>query len=435
MNKNSKILMTVLAIVFSFSFVVAQGPQGQVAQRRADLLTQEKIKADLDRVFNYLNANTPATIVERESGEAVTNYKKIGPSSQLAKGRFSITSYEWGGTYSGMLRVAEVTGDKKYADYTFDRFRMIGESYPYFKKIQDETGNSGLRSLITPKWLDDCGAMSAVMVKAALVNPELAKVIRPVIDNTFDFVMNKEYRLYNRMLARNRPTKNSVWLDDMYMGIPPIAFMGKLVEKEDSTASAKYFNEAALQIELFKQLMWIPEKSLFRHGWIEAMGEHPSFFWGRANGWAVLTMCDVLDILPENHKERAKIMDLFRSHLRGLAALQSGQGFWHQLLDRNDSYMETSATAMYTYCLAHAINKGWIDAMAYGPLANLGWKAIATKINEQGQVEGTCVGTGLGFDPGFYYNRPVDVFAAHGYGPVLLAGAEMIEMLKNNVSK
>ena len=52
--------------------------------------------------------------------------------------------------------------------------------------------------------------------------------------------------------------------------------------------------------------------------------------------------------------------------------------------------------------------------------------AITTKVNAQGQVEGTCVGTGMAFDPAFYYSRPTSAFAAHGYGPVLLAGAEMI---------
>jgi hypothetical protein len=61
----------------------------------------------------------------------------------------------------------------------------------------------------------------------------------------------------------------------------------------------------------------------------------------------------------------------------------------------------------------------------------LAWNAVATKVNGKGQVEGTCVGTGMAFDPMFYYYRPVNVFAAHGYGPVLLAGAEIISMLKN----
>ena len=62
----------------------------------------------------------------------------------------------------------------------------------------------------------------------------------------------------------------------------------------------------------------------------------------------------------------------------------------------------------------------------------LGWNAVSTKINEKGQVEGTCVGTGMGFDPAFYYHRPVSPFAAHGYGPTIFAASEIINLLNNN---
>ena len=40
--------------------------------------------------------------------------------------------------------------------------------------------------------------------------------------------------------------------------------------------------------------------------------------------------------------------------------------------------------------------------------------------------------TGIGFDPAFYYHRPISPFAAHGYEPVMLAGAEMIKLLKSH---
>jgi rhamnogalacturonyl hydrolase YesR len=105
------------------------------------------------------------------------------------------------------------------------------------------------------------------------------------------------------------------------------------------------------------------------------------------------------------------------------------------LLDKNDSFLETSSTAIYTYSIAKAINRGWIDKKAYGPMVLLAWNAVASKVNAKGQVEGTCVGTGMGFDPAFYYYRPVNVYAAHSFGPVLLAGAEMIHLLKNNSFK
>ena len=68
-------------------------------------------------------------------------------------------------------------------------------------------------------------------------------------------------------------------------------------------------------------------------------------------------------------------------------------------------------------------------------MAMLAWNAVATKVNDKGQVEGTCVGTGMAFDPAFYYHRPVNVFAAHGYGPVILAGAEMYNLVSKNKFK
>jgi hypothetical protein len=37
----------------------------------------------------------------------------------------------------------------------------------------------------------------------------------------------------------------------------------------------------------------------------------------------------------------------------------------------------------------------------------------------------------MAFEPAYYYARPRSVYAAHGYGPTLLAGAEMIQLLKH----
>jgi rhamnogalacturonyl hydrolase YesR len=142
-------------------------------------------------------------------------------------------------------------------------------------------------------------------------------------------------------------------------------------------------------------------------------------------------MVELLDVLPENHPGRPEVLNLLKAHAKGLASYQTGSGFWHQLLDRPDSYLETSATAIYAYSFARAINKGWLDYKAYGPATLLAWNAVATKVNAGGQVEGVCVGTGMGFEPAFYYYRPINVLAAHGYGPVLLAGAEVLKLMKS----
>lgn len=383
----------------------------------------EEIKQHLDRVLVYLDKATPTRVVDKETGKEIADYTKINQHSRLERGDFRLASYEWGVTYSGMMEVARATDDTKYKEYVEKRFRFLAEMVPYFSSLIKESNvvEGQMRQIIQPRALDDAGAMCAAMIKLKRILPDLD--CDGMIRNYMDFIEHKEHRLADGTFARMRPQANTLWLDDMYMAIPAIAQMGAY------TGESRYYDEAARQIAQFSKRMFVKEKGLYMHGWVEGASSHPAFHWGRANGWALLTMTEVLEVLPQNHPEREGILNLFKSHVEGIASRQSGDGFWHQLLDRNDSYLETSATAIFVYCIARGINNGWLDAISYGPVAQLGWSAVATKINEKGQVEDTCVGTGMAFDPAFYYSRPVNVYAAHGYGPVLLAGAEMINLL------
>ncbi len=391
-----------------------------------------KVKTDdvlsvLNRIYVYLDAVTPPQYVHANTGEPINDYTKIDTQTLLKKGDFRIVSYEWGVTYAAMVLATEATGDKRFKEYTDKRLQFLAESAPYFRKFSAEHEDWGsktpLRNLLMPRALDDCGAMCASMIK--LLRSGNKADLRPLIDIHIDYIMNKEHRLKDGTLARMRPQPNTIWLDDLFMSVPALAQMGKL------TGNKKYYDEACKQVLSFSRRMFNKEKGIYMHGWVEGMKQHPSFHWARANGWAIMTKVELLEVLPLNHPQRPAILQLLKDHVRGLAAYQSGSGFWHQLLDRSDSYLETSATAIYTYSIARAINRGWVDALAYAPMTLLAWNAVSTKVNAQGQVEGTCVGTGMGFDPAFYYHRPISPFAAHGYGPVILAGAEIIQLLKN----
>lgn len=386
--------------------------------------TPEKVKKVLDRVYDYLNAVTPASLVNKQTDAPVT-LAQADEHTVLKKGDFRLTSYEWGVTYTGMLEASAATGDKRYAQYSIDRINFLGNVVKYYKGLQakQEDMATPVRSVMQPHALDDAGSLCASMIKAINAGAD-AGVVRPMIDNFINYIMTKEFRLSDGTLARNRPLPNTLWLDDLYMSLPALAQMGKL------TGDGKYFNEAVKQYQLFAGRMFNTGNNLYMHGWVQGMEPHPQFHWARANGWAIMTKIELLDALPETHPGRKQILEMLQKHVAGLAVLQDKKGFWHQLLNRNDSYLETSATAIYAYCIARAINKGWLDAKAYGPMVILAWNAVATKVADNGQVEGTCVGTGMGFDPAFYYYRPVNNFAAHGYGPVLLATAEMYRLLK-----
>jgi unsaturated rhamnogalacturonyl hydrolase len=380
----------------------------------------------LDRVFTYLDQTTPMTLINKETQEVISDYARIDDKTIFKPGDFRLVSYEWGVTYAGMLLATDATGDPKYSVYTNKRLKFLADirtSFIEFEKKHPGITHS-MTPVIHPHALDDAGAMCAAMIKAQRHGIEAD--LNPMIHNFIDYISNKEYRLTDGTLARNRPQPNSLWLDDLFMSVPALAQMGKY------TGEKKYFDDAVKQVIQFSNRMFNQDKGLYMHGWILGMDEHPQFHWARANGWAVMTMVELLEVLPENYDGRSTVLDLLRKHIRGLANYQSEKGFWHQLIDRNDSYLETSATAIYTYSIARAINRGYVDASVYAPMVCLAWNAVASKVNELGQVEGTCVGTGMGFDPAFYYYLPVNVFAAHGYGPVLLAGAEMIQLVKTH---
>jgi unsaturated rhamnogalacturonyl hydrolase len=385
----------------------------------------EDVKQVLDRIFNYLDDATPVKMIDRRTEKEIEDFSQLDENSWFMPGDFRLNSYEWGVTYAGMLLTGEVTGDSKYTDYTVKRLDFLAAVSTRYRLLAEQSPGmrTPVRGILDPRALDDAGAMCAAMIKTRRAG--LSNELQPMIDNYIDFISNKEFRLDDGTLARNRPLPNTIWLDDLFMSVPALAQMGKL------TGDRKYFDDAAKQVLQFTERMFNHDKNLFMHGWVLDMEPHPQFHWARANGWAIMATVELLDVLPGDHPARELLLKILRAHIKGLAVCQSGKGFWHQLLDRTDTYLETSATAIFTYSIARAINKGYVDARAYGPVVVLGWNAVSTKVSDMGQVEGTCVGTGMAFDPAFYCYRPVSVYAAHGYGPVLLAGAEILSLLNN----
>lgn len=396
-------------------------------------LSADSVRASLDRIYDYIESERSDEYVDKDGNEVeVEGSNPLPEGATLKRGAFRIGSYEWGITYQAFLAATQATGDDKYAEYVAECMDVLRAAYPRFKARdgqKSEIEDAQMEQVIHPKALDDCGTMCTAMMKYADVDNDARKTedacisIDSLIENYFQFVEYGQYRLPDGLFARHRPQHNTVWLDDMYMGIPTIAY------RSVYTGDSRYFDEAATMYKNFIRRMWVPEKRIYRHGYVEGLAQQPTYHWARANGWALLTTVELLDMLPEDHIDRPFILNQLREHVAGLCALQSSEGFWHQLLDRNDSYLETSATAIYCYAIAHAIRKGWIEGITYGGVAQLAWHAISTKVTAEGKVEGTCVGTGMAFDPAFYYYRPVSAAAAHGYGPVIWAAAEMINLL------
>jgi len=384
----------------------------------------------LERVLGYLESVEPDRVVDRETGRAITDFSvpNVAASIPAEDGRaFNPLDYTMGVVHSGMLRARDATGDERFAGYTQRQLRFIADRLRYFRQVvasgaRPSKANFG--PIIATASLDDSGSMCAALIKArrAGIGPDL----KAVIDHWADYIARRQFRLPDGTLARRRPQPASLWADDLYMSVPALAQMGAL------TGDRAWFDDAVKQVLQFHGYLWDTREELYAHGRHMNQPLNPGFYWARANGWAMLATVELLDVLPADHPARERLVELLGAHVRSVAGLQSGSsGLWHQMLDKPDSYLETSASAMFVYAIARAINAGWISPVTYGSVAQAGWIGVATRVNPRGQVEGTCVGTTLASDNVYYYNRPRSVYATHGYGPVLLAGAEMIELLRN----
>ncbi len=388
--------------------------------------TETDIKQVLDRVRGYFERSTRYRVIDTGTGTPLADTARPTKTAGIdtSTGEFNDWTYPMGVVLAGMLQITDVTGDARYQQYALKNFDFIFDHLDFFRRQASEFGpqKNGYRRLLDMKELDDCGAIGAALIKAYAKKPDAR--YRATIDTVADFISNRMSRMPDGTIARRRPQPVSIWVDDFYMSIPFLAQMGRL------TGDRRYYDDAAKQVIQGSARLFDQTARLYDHSWFENATYDPKFFWGRGAGWALMAMTELLSVMPEDHPDRAAVLDIYRRAVQGVAAVQSGTGLWHQLLDKTDSYLETSASAMFTFAIARGVNRGWL-APVYAPVAQTGWRAVAGRVHEDGQIEGICVSTTAAYDAVYYYNRPTELGAMQGYGPVLMAGAEVITMLRS----
>lgn len=407
-----------LALIFQISFCHAQS--------RPSKVTMESLKSDITRVANYIMDHTTFKIVNAKTGETLSSSDKLPVSADYkVQSPYNEWRY-WNGVMNiSFVALSETFQQKSYLDYAIKNVRFVFDHSDYFKKQYDSgIKNNALAQKFRLSLLDDCGAMSAGIL--AVYPHDKQSRYMDYLNTAIDYVMNKELRLADGTFCRVKPFEMSVWGDDLYMSVPFLARMGEL------TGNRKYFDEAARQVINMTSLLWDPQKQLLHHGYFDDTKEKSVGCWGRANGWMIVAQVELLDKLPENHPKRAELLSIFRRQVQGLASYQDVSGLWHQLIDHNETYLETSCSAMFTYAIAKAVNEGWLEHR-YSYIAQQGWEGISTKIHDDGQVESICMGTGIGMNNNYYALRPTPLNDIHGLGAVILAGTELMKLMEKGI--
>lgn len=331
--------------------------------------------------------------------------------------------YTMGVLNMAMINLGNYLDEEKYTNYPVQHIANGMDNYKFFqKRFRNDRPHHRwpYGQIWTMQELDDCGAMGASMIEVyKLVD---RKDYREYIDKTAKHIMEKQDRLEDGTLVRKFPHEMTLWADDLYMSVPFLARMG------DLTGEVKYFDDALMQVFNFTKYLWNEDKELYYHCYYSDLDRNGVAHWGRCNGWVMMAQVHLMNFLPADHPKHEELRKNLERQILGIAKYQNEDGLWHQLLDKSDSYVESSCSAMFVYSIARAVNEGWIDRR-YASIAIRGWEGLKEQeITHDGQLKNVCVGTGIQDDLVFYYTRPARTNETHGLGAIIDAGIEVMKL-------
>jgi len=217
-------------------------------------------------------------------------------------------------------------------------------------------------------------------------------------------------------------TEARYWVDDMYM-ISAVQLQAYRV-----TEDSRYLDRTARAMVAYLDRLQQPN-GLFFH-----TAESPCY-WSRGNGWYAAGMTEILAELPADHADRGRILSGYRLMMKSLLRYQSEEGRWRQLIDRPESWLESSGTAMFAYAMVSGVKRGWLDSETYGSAARRAWLALVANLDSQARIRDVCVGTGhafsvVGSEPDrqikYYNDRPRVTGDFHGQAPILWTAAALL---------
>jgi len=416
-----KFKLTALLILQLFIF---QGSSHVFSHSKmARIADSMDVKLVLENITEKVLSLTTYNFIDRING---TVYSKLQDIPQTASVKLASDYNEWEYQNSlvcfGMDRVYSVLKTDDIKNYTARKINFMAENYPFFnsqKQLGIETPYP-LYFKMSELWY--CGlAANAIDAYSQTKDDRL----RTFMDKFENHIFHVQARLPDNTLIRIDKGRKVVQSDDAYMAAIFLVRMWKL------TNDQRYLDEAINQVYLYHKYLFDAKDNLYHHVWYCDENRPNKQYWGRGNGWMLLSIVELLDNMPNNHLRRKEILLFFKEQVKTLATHQQSSGLWCQVLNVNTSFQETSCSAMFTYSIAKGVNKGWLPKK-YKATALKGWNGLLQKITPNNEIEGVCVGTHFSDDINFYLTRPTVTNDRHVMGSFLLAGVEILELDKRH---
>jgi rhamnogalacturonyl hydrolase YesR len=342
-------------------------------------------------------------------------------------------TYQWGVTLYGLLRASDATGDASFAGFVADHNRKASAYASYLRAVDQKYSAaqkegvdalleaSKFRRFVRLDRLDFCGAMGHSMLESVLKHRVIpTPEENEILDYVADYIANKQGRIEGEGLLFRPEAKNTLWIDDLYMSCP------FLVRRAAQRQEPKLLDDAARQVKGFARRQQDAD-GLWFHAASVAENKRSPYKWGRANGWAMVTTVEVLSALPKDHPDRQALVDILKKHVDGVKKLQKPSGLWPQVLDHPELWEETSCSAMFAYAIARGVRRGWLPKEDL-EVARKAYAGVMRNVTPDGDVLEVSEGTGIGETLEYYRDRKRPVNDHHGPGPVMFAGAELMEI-------
>lgn len=351
------------------------------------------------------------------------------------------TNYSWnyhnGGVAWAMQELSALSGDPCYADYAsrFCDFHLDGIPFVEHQVKTLHAVDSANHFIIDTPLLDFTLAPSLPFINRLRHDRDFPD--RPLylewVERMICYARDEQVRLPGHgIFTRTTPVKYTTWVDDMFMGIPFL--VQAALFSSDPVESKAFMDDAAHQVLEFNTQVWDDDAELYVHARYHG---NPAKLphWSRCNGWASWAMSEVLAHLPQSHPNFPVILAHFQRHCTSLLEFQHEGGLWTNVLDRPDSALEVSGSAIFVMTMARGVIHGWLDESNFRPAVIKGWSALESRIDSDGTVRDICMGTMCTEDVEYYVKRPFYDNDTHGLFAVLFAGIEVERMLgKTNIT-
>jgi unsaturated rhamnogalacturonyl hydrolase len=214
----------------------------------------------------------------------------------------------------------------------------------------------------------------------------------------------------------------SLWVDSLFMFGNVMTRWGEL---ENDSGVLDFYGE---QFDIFTDHLQ-SESGFYTHATPECKFEQESgIFWGRGNGWVLAAGYDHLRVRRNRGEEDATMMAALEKLTQAAIETQDQEsGLWWTVLNRQgETYLETSAAALFAFGMARGYRYGHLDDTVLPTVekAIIGLKAQITFDDMQRPVlTGVSGPTNPGTTEGYGAIRQVDD-VSYGTGAAIMALVE-----------